>query len=1134
MAIKCPPRTTCRGQAKAMVVKGSNPTRGRNREHDYSSPSGADSLEAYLEQIDREVQKLRPKKERLQGCVEEALARSEDLKGWRIEVVGSTSWAGEVPQSDLDLVLLSPEADDASQPQTEGREAVAILEKLKGALQEGSKSRLEGLDELKTAAEEQGQIWRRLELIDAARVPILRIHEGSAQGLCCDVSVNQRHALRHRKFLVEMLEDRPRVRSLIQLIKFWLRRRGLPTAAEGGLPSLAWSVLALRLSEDLPADEPVERLIWKFFHRMHRLREESVCVRHPRQRRNNFQGSRHSPWAWAQEWIQFLWVDDPCSAEKAGAKTASFALGLTPPSIPVALAVLYTAELQLAWQAVREGKWDELWRPVQPEVRMNLPAVVSDKKVTSLHILLREGVVHVGQLVEVRRCPGVRQEALHRRDQSSELTLQPCVLEQASSSSGPMSVSVRKDAPSVVCQPCHWVCALPTWGTPTSGTCKVLQGDGLARLEAIQKLVEDAQHAAWGEAIGSRRQQSFSTHQHQQLMEGMQPMRNIGVLAPQRGHQMTSCMPQAWALTGMVWQPDMMLDVSLDHWMPQSGTAGSSRSRMTAVPLGNHRSARSVPKQVPQREVVAGNKSRQVRKVQDKPRSADDGSCYPDQCPQKVHSDDSTRASDSGDEPRGEGGLRQAVGDHTSSSPSICSTATNNPPAAAAEEAARADGCEAAGSKHAAEEDRESAKETSRGLDRVAEGTQGSPGGSSAPLELTVVLATECRTAFPPLKANAAEQSQPLQDAAISKWASFKPKSVLASETKSAMASAGKIQSSHNSQRLPSQLGTQSSGPKTMPSHGGNRAAQLPAAGASKPDPCEEQQAQTDTHAEVSTRATSEKQQPIEQRQSCSAEVKAPCEEEAEESVEAVADGEELEGEGDDSGDEEASAEGEESEEEDASEEEEEAKQEAEDFDEDDTEEREGEVGEGESGEDDETEDDFITLSNEEATDEENQEGEDLLWLDEEEEEEEEEGGEKGQINELDDEAQVEAPDDAEEEDSTSEECNVDGEEEEMHPQSKDEGKAPKQHEVVASTGAGSPAIKARDWNGGPTQATDVKHFVVHDVSEVVSKFRHGQAPDQWEAPRKLHNWSTILALSLDPGKCLSNAQRSVLGKSHL
>jgi len=449
-----------------------------------SSPgrAAADSVRAVEQLMSKEVERLLPRRDSLRQCVEDALSAHVDddwrhslLEGCRLEVVGSTSWGGAVPQSDLDLVLMT------GREGVEGPEALEILGELKRRLEE-----------------QEGSTCKKLELVEAPRVPILRIHDGH---LSSDISVDQLRSLRHRAELREALQGRPERLSLIRLVKYWLRRRGLPMAAEGGLPSLAWAFTALRLAEDHPAGTPVTVLLQHFFSKMRHLGDMSLDVHRASQPPTVRWRRRRGASSWCDEWVQLLWVDDPTLPPPPSMATtgcgdcegtpASKTHGITPPSIPAALGALYVAELRLAWKAINEGSWDRIWRPAVPEARISLPSAIDLRREKApLHILLKDGAVLLGQLQQVKRCPGVSCEALHRRDQSSELILQQCCL-QREGASGLMAISVSEGAESISCQPCHWVCALPTWGTS-----KIVPGDGLDRLNEVKRLVLDDQSSA--------------------------------------------------------------------------------------------------------------------------------------------------------------------------------------------------------------------------------------------------------------------------------------------------------------------------------------------------------------------------------------------------------------------------------------------------------------------------------------------------------------------------------------------------------------------------------------------------------------------------------------------------------------
>lgn len=444
-----------------------------------------------LRTIENKVAKVDKLKESLRLCVEAAVARCPELANCGVEVVGSTSWGGAVPESDLDLVLLSPSKE------AEGQEAVALLRLLRDSLEElgAEGAEGEGGERLKACP------WKHLELLDAPRVPLLRLLDAGGE-LSCDVSVDRQRALHHRRVLRRDLEGRPEMLGFVRLVKYWLRRRGLPMAGEGGIPSLAWAVAALRLAEEQPQGSSVEVLLLHFFSQMRHLGDYALNIAHDAHGGCEINWRRRPPWT--QEWVQLFLVNDPVDVLEEGNLQGQGQAppGITQPSMPAALGALYVAELRLAWEALDKGRWEDVWRQATAEVRLPLPCVMDLRgRKAPLHILLKDGIVHLGRLQEVRKCPTLQnQEVLHRRDQSSELVLEPCCLvEDGQGPDGPMSIhSTTSSAGSgshlITCQPCHWICALPTWNV------KVLPGDGRDRLQAVTQLVAAAAQADFAAA----------------------------------------------------------------------------------------------------------------------------------------------------------------------------------------------------------------------------------------------------------------------------------------------------------------------------------------------------------------------------------------------------------------------------------------------------------------------------------------------------------------------------------------------------------------------------------------------------------------------------------------------------------
>eukprot|EP00913_Durusdinium_trenchii_P000267 g242.t1 len=99
-----------------------------------------------------------------------------------------------------------------------------------------------------------------LELIDDARVPILRVTCGPRDhvGTCTvDVSVDQIRPLDHVRWFQRVgaaprpTEPPPPVAPLVTLtlrcVKWWLKQRQIPRTKEGGLPTLAWLLMAVHV-----------------------------------------------------------------------------------------------------------------------------------------------------------------------------------------------------------------------------------------------------------------------------------------------------------------------------------------------------------------------------------------------------------------------------------------------------------------------------------------------------------------------------------------------------------------------------------------------------------------------------------------------------------------------------------------------------------------------------------------------------------------------------------------------------------------------------------------------------------------------------------------------------------------------
>jgi hypothetical protein len=409
--------------------------------------------------VEIEVSKLRPRKLQLQEQVERAVQTSSSslLSACTVQIVGSVSWGGEVPQSDLDLMLCSTDTSN------DRNTAIFLLQELCDVLQEQSKN---GIFE-----------WKRLEFLDSARIPILCVED--SEGCRCDIGVDQLQALQHRDFLREALADHPHVKDLVRLVKFWVRQRKLPLACEGGLPSLAWVFAALCLADGQPAGTSLEVLLMHFFSEMcqllsHRL-QVLPCSAHG-WRTLWLQFDKPNPWQ--KEWIQKFQVLDPSNLDSIP--------DITPSRMPTALVALYVAELQMAWSFVRAGQWHKVWQPASKEATDSLMTVLDypPSQGGPIHVVLKDGTIVAGTVQE-QGCKGEHSaKALQRRDSNLRLHLQPCLIKFNQCGHG---TACALSESKIMFHPSQWICALP------ANELQDIKGDAISRIAEIAEMLGFAQ-----------------------------------------------------------------------------------------------------------------------------------------------------------------------------------------------------------------------------------------------------------------------------------------------------------------------------------------------------------------------------------------------------------------------------------------------------------------------------------------------------------------------------------------------------------------------------------------------------------------------------------------------------------------
>lgn len=181
------------------------------------------------------------------GGVPERVAAA--LPGARVHVVGSRRMGCAVPGADLDLVAALPGAPEpagvrsrlaAAFPEARG------LREVSGARVPGLRWRLDGLRvDLVTVAtgplSPAEAVDRRLELGDAAAVALSAVSDAEAVLVAAD-------------------PYRDAFAALAREVKAWAGARGLDSAPCGGLPGLAWAVLAARTAHEAGALPPLALL----------------------------------------------------------------------------------------------------------------------------------------------------------------------------------------------------------------------------------------------------------------------------------------------------------------------------------------------------------------------------------------------------------------------------------------------------------------------------------------------------------------------------------------------------------------------------------------------------------------------------------------------------------------------------------------------------------------------------------------------------------------------------------------------------------------------------------------------------------------------------------------------------------
>lgn len=204
-----------------------------------STPSSAEAyLAELLVRIDRHSQQAWHVQGALLNTLDQACRRALGENFDSLVLVGSAALLVTTPGSDLDVVCFTrPPEDCQTMSKSSPRKA---LQRVHQELQT-----LELMDD-----------DFRLDFLQDARVPILRVHVGPMETeTTVDILVDKKRPVDHLRWF-EQIGAAPRpaapapfvtplVTLTLRCVKWWLKQREIPRTKEGGLPTLVWLLLAV-------------------------------------------------------------------------------------------------------------------------------------------------------------------------------------------------------------------------------------------------------------------------------------------------------------------------------------------------------------------------------------------------------------------------------------------------------------------------------------------------------------------------------------------------------------------------------------------------------------------------------------------------------------------------------------------------------------------------------------------------------------------------------------------------------------------------------------------------------------------------------------------------------------------------
>eukprot|EP00927_Polykrikos_kofoidii_P039580 TRINITY_DN3393_c1_g1_i1.p1 TRINITY_DN3393_c1_g1~~TRINITY_DN3393_c1_g1_i1.p1 ORF type:complete len:661 (-),score=93.20 TRINITY_DN3393_c1_g1_i1:603-2585(-) len=459
--------------------------------------SGEACLLEMLTTMDMHMVFLRAAQQALVGAIEGECRQVLGDNFGKLVLVGSAALGAETPGSDVDVVCFTRRHADRS-AEAPGLSGVDILRRVHAAFATLAGRYPDATKNLAT------------ELIDEARVPIMRVVLGT---VAVDLSINQDRPLAHVRWAQKIGAAphpsgptppvAPLVTVLLRGLKWWLKRRRIPRAKEGCLPTLAWLMLAVHVCSlretceqvSLNRTRPMATLLvalGAFFRRFAAPGSMDGLLQFAPDGSSEFlphTRDHYSPWS-------ELSVMDPTYE---GAEGADLSVRLQP-----ATQLLLAYELRRAAARLPQGpteRWEAVFKDghrqvsevfEQPMEGINL--LPTSAQGIGILVLVGStpsdgiGCIEVAILERTVPRPGWMAMFLHRGDKSSELHVQLFDVEERTGRCHP-----RRKGARVLC-PANFVCRVQITNDGWSYT---LDKEGLQRLRGARQYI--------GELGGARR-----------------------------------------------------------------------------------------------------------------------------------------------------------------------------------------------------------------------------------------------------------------------------------------------------------------------------------------------------------------------------------------------------------------------------------------------------------------------------------------------------------------------------------------------------------------------------------------------------------------------------------------------------